>query len=250
MIQPQAILQFVDKQKKLLRQIYDEAWLNGVDSYEPDDDPEEEPPTPRELVLAGLVGSALLAALRDYKYVPPASADPVRRAVALYPSYQSLNKMVNELLIVTGGWTPEAVAAKGDLTGALQQWMDSNAWRLAAGDSTAWAGEQAGYAEAANADGQFIYAWMSVGDTHVCSDCELLSSFPPMSLGEWPTSPGAGDTECSVGCRCSWDTFATTDLPITYVPQLTQNQADLANTLADQQAQVLMDLMPDVAYLE
>lgn len=39
---------------------------------------------------------------------------------------------------------------------ATQEWLDSNEWRLTAGESVAWAGDQAGYAQAANEDGQLL----------------------------------------------------------------------------------------------
>ena len=155
--------------------------------------------------------------------------------------------MAAELAQLLQGVAPE-VADTGSLDGALSSWVDTNAYRLDAGASVGWAGEQAGYAEAADADGQFLYAWTSVGDTHVCPDCELLSGFPAMALGQWPTSPGAGDTECSVGCRCTWDIWPV-PLPADYVPNLSADQQALADTLADRQLQALSDMLAEAAYL-
>lgn len=251
MISTESIARFVDKQKRLLRAAYDEAWQRGVNSYEPDADPDQDPPTPLEIATAGLTGAALLAVLRRYRYVPPPNPDAVRRAVALAPAFTSTNRMGAELSGLSAATQPETAAAMGDMGQAMADWADANAYRLDAGAAVAWAGEQAGFAEAANQDGQFLYAWSSVGDQRVCNDCELLSSLPPMPLSDWPTSPGAGDTECSYGCRCSWDTFDMTPPDAgTPPPDLSPDQADLVDTLSERQLQALGDMMPDAAYLE
>jgi len=249
LLDPNVALRFADNQKRLLRKLYDDAWRQGVDSYEPDDDPEEEPRTPRDEATAGLTGTALLLARRRYGYQPPRHPDPVRRAVAMAPAFRGVNKMVSELSALAAGSAPEVVDAGGDVNSALEQWVQSNGDRLMLGESVAWAGEQAGFAEAADADGQFLYSWSAVNDSTTCPDCELLSGFPPMPLQDWPTAPGAGDTSCSAGCRCAWDTWGMNVDP-NYSPDLTQAQSDLITTLSDRQAQALADLMPDVAYLE
>lgn len=242
MLPPEAVYRFADRQKWLLRHTYDQSWQRGVASYEPDPDPAQEPSLPRSLAITGLTGAALLAVYRRYAYVPPQSPDPVTRAVALAPSFQGINRMASELA------SPVTLAALG--TGSdVAGWAETNAWRLDAGASVAWAGEQAGFAEAANADGQMLYQWMSAGDNRVCDDCEMLSSFPPMALGDWPTSPGAGDTTCNVGCRCSWDIFGQ-QLPDNYTPSLSPEQQGLIDTISERQLQALQDMMPDAAYLE
>lgn len=249
MIPPEAVLHFIDQQKRLLRRTYDEAWQRGVVSYEHDDDPEQEPTLPHAMAVAGLSDIALLAARRRYRYKAPAHPDPVRRTVALAGAFAGLNAMVRQVAAVASGTSPELMDAGGDFDAALAAWADANAWRLDAGDSVAWAGEQAGFAEAADSDGMMLYQWVSVGDTRVCSDCELLADFPPMPLGQWPTSPGAGDTTCNAGCRCSWDTWGVIPSD-SYAPELSSAQQDLVGTLSDRQAQVLADMLPDAPYLD
>lgn len=249
MIHPEAILRFADQQKKLLRKTYDEAWLQGVHSYIPDDDPDKEPSLPRDMAVAGLSGSPLLNVRRQYKYQAPNHPSAVYRAVALAPAFIGIASMVGEIVSIMDAASPYVESANGDISLALTNWTETNSWRLDNGDSVAWAGEQAGYAEAADADGQYLYGWMTVGDNRVCSGCELLSSFPPMPLGMWPTAPGAGDTDCGPGCRCSWDVWGD-PLPVDYVPYLTSDQQALSDQLATQQAQTITDLMPDAVYLE
>lgn len=100
---------------------------------------------------------------------------------------------------------------------ALQRFMDTNQWRLYPGESVAWAGEQAGYQEAADADGMLL-EWQTEADDHVCEDCADLGTLPPMPAGDWPTTPGQGDTECNVGCRCSLQ--ASADLPGGELPDI------------------------------
>lgn len=249
MLNPNAILRFADRQKRLLRQTYDTSWQRGASSYQPDDDPEREPTLPLGMAVTGLTGAGLLVARQRYKYVAPVRPDPVRRVIALSRGFEGVNSMAGQLVNLSAGGDPKLYEADGDPQAALNDWIGSNGWRLDAGDAVAWAGEQAGYAEAANADGQLLYSWMSVGDSRVCSDCEQLSGFPPMALGDWPTSPGAGDTECMYGCRCGWDTWDGA-VDANYAPSLSPDQNDLVITMADRQAQSLVDMIPDVAYLE
>ncbi len=213
MIAPEAIYRFLAAQKHLLRRTYDAAWQTGVANYQPDQDPDSEPSTPRHVAEAGLAGAALLAIRRAYKYVPPASPDPVRRAVALAPAFRSLNAMHTELAELSPANVAQSQLAtiaavdsggKGlsheDATAqAFDDWMGSNAWRLDNGDSVAWAGEQSGGAEAADADGQLLQ-WTGADDDRECDDCRELSAMPPLPLSEWPAQPGDGSTECNVGC--------------------------------------------------
>jgi hypothetical protein len=250
-----AALRFADAQKRLLRRTYDTAWGQGVGGYQPDADPRHQPDAPRDVAEAGLTGAALLALRRTYSYVAPTSPDPVRRTVALAPAFRGVNAMVAEVLTITPDVTDATAASEATISAAealgqaLQQWMVSNAYRLNMGDSVAWAGEAAGYAEAADADGQLL-EWDDVGDEQVCEDCLSLASMPPMPLSEWPTSPGAGDTECSVGCRCSWSDAGTVAPGDTYAPSLDAGQQSTIGGLLDSQSQTMSDMMPDVAYLE
>lgn len=249
MLPPEAVLAFADRQKKLLRKTYDDGWRKGVSAYQPDPDPQQNPSLPYELAAAGLGGVALLGVKRKYQYVAPTHPDPIRRVVALAPSFNGVNTMIGQLNAVVSGESPEIYEAGGDYGEALAQWIAANGWRLDAGDSVAWAGEQAGYAEAADADGQLLFSWITEGDSRVCSDCDLLSTYPPMPLSDWPTAPGAGDTECGPGCRCSWDTWDGAVSQF-YSPRLSDQQQELANTLAQQQAEAISSMISDVAYLE
>ena len=132
---------------------------------------------------------------------------------------------------------------------ALEEWTQQNAWRLDAGASVAWAGEQSGFGEAADADGQLL-SWDDSGDDHECEDCLSLASMPPQPLSEWPCQPGDGATACNVGCRCR---LSPTGMEIqpgdTYDPALTDAQSATLSKLNDAQAQALADMMPDAAYL-
>jgi hypothetical protein len=68
-----------------------------------------------------------------------------------------------------------------------------------------------------------------------------------MALSEWPTTPGAGDTECNVGCRCSLE---AADLgPGDEVPQLSVDQQATVDAVAQVRSERMdaqvMDLMED-----
>jgi hypothetical protein len=277
MIEPMAISNFVHRQKLLLRKTYDAAWATGVGSYQPDPNPAQEPDVPRDAAEAGLSGAALLAVRRTYNYVAPTSPDPVRRAVALAPSFGSLNRMTGELatlapsteqLVAVGAVAPaEAAGAVGvtDLAGnaltgltaahdafarALADWVSSNGSRLDGGASVAWAGEQNGFGEAADADGQLL-TWQAEEDDSTCSDCSSLASMPPQPLSDWPCQPGDGATQCSVGCRCSLDATDMSILPNdTYAPQLSDAQQATMSGLMDAQQQALASQMSDAQYLD
>ena len=137
------------------------------------------------------------------------------RAHALEPATAGLAKMTDELHQLTPTAThhkaAEAAAREGQIDAggmssyaealAADDWAAENGWRLDAGESVAWAGEADGYAQAANADGQLL-TWEPEADDHVCESCQQLGELPPMPLADFPTTPGAGDTDCSTGCRC------------------------------------------------
>lgn len=219
-----AVHRFHQSQRRLLEQTYDLAWQQGVHSYEPDEDPDtqaeeaEEDPGSEEALEQGSAAPGVTRErerLREEKYRPPTSPDEEARAKALGPAMGGVQSMVGELLTLSptsdhiddamaaaqlGEIAPEEAEAHAERI-AVNEWIDSNAWRLDAGESVAWAGEQQGYAQAAEADGQLI-EWLTEADGHVCEDCEALGGLPPMPLGDWPTRPGDGDTVCNVGCRC------------------------------------------------
>jgi hypothetical protein len=260
MIPTEAVNHFVHRQKQLLRRTYDAAWAAGVAAYRPRPDPEEQPDTPKHLVTAGLTGAALLAARRAYPYVAPRSPDPVRRAVALTPAYKGLNAMAGELQALTPpgaaeglsapltpSYGPTAREADGQ---ALQDWVARNASRLNAGDSVAWSGEQAGYAEAAN-EGSQLLQWNDSGDDRTCSDCLMLGAMPPMPLQDWPCMPGDASTECNAGCRCSLDPIDMSVLPgDTYAPALSGEQQATVDKITAARDEAMRNAMPDVQYLE
>jgi hypothetical protein len=104
---------------------------------------------------------------------------------------------------------------------AVKAFLKTNGWLLAAGASVAWAGEQAGYAEAAAADG-LLLSWELDPRAHHCETCPKLAALPPMPLDQWPTLPGAGGTECEQGCRCSLRA-----VPAARPPSLTADQHEL-----------------------
>jgi predicted ABC-type ATPase len=82
--------------------------------------------------------------------------------------------------------------------------------RLDQASAVAWSGEQTGYGEAAQATDTPV-AWITEADDHVCGDCAGYGEMDPMPFDEWPTVPGAGETECSYGCRCSMEAADTAD---------------------------------------
>jgi len=235
MIHPDALLGFSLAQKKLLVATYDKAWKAGVAAY----------------VLLGKDG-----------YVPPTSPQPHRRAVALAPALHSVNRIVGEIqaqvpdaaaltaarAAVTAGTVSAADEAWYAITEQLAGWWQTNEWRLNAGESAAWAGEQAGFGEAAAADGMLL-DWVNDGDDRVCGDCEILPSMGPLPLEQWPTTPGAGDTECNVGCRCSFDVAGSMLPGDSVLMQLSPDQQASVDAILGRREAALNGLLPDLALL-
>lgn len=198
MIDHRAVDLFVARQLDLLRQSYDRAWRRGRDHH-----------------LSGK-GRLTRIMARLWRRGGP---DDRRREHSMAPAARSLEKMRLELKGLVP--SPEQIAAAarvvaaGSLPGAstaavaeqlaLRRWITANASRLAGGASVVWAGEQAGYAESADR-GNELLRWQTVSDARVCPTCVAYGLEPPRPLRLWPTSPGAGDTQCSVGCRCGWET--------------------------------------------
>lgn len=252
MLHPDALASFAQSQKALVVATYNQAWHRGVASYPPPDRPHDaEAESARQHDEELLTGAALLAARRRRQYVAPAHPDQYRRAIAVAPALSGVNSMVVELSTLSP--TPEQIAGAADAQGALAeamaQWAETNSWRLNGGESAAWAGEQAGYGEAADAAGDLL-DWQTEGDDHVCDSCDALGSMGPMPLGEWPTTPGAGDTDCAVGCRCSLESVSAFLAGDTYQPQsLTDDQQAAVNQILDTRSSALDGLMPDMAML-
>lgn len=261
---PQALAAFSLAQKRLLVATYNEAWRRGVRNYQPGDrefDPVAEAARERDEAL--LVGAALLVARARRQYVPPVGPDQYRRAIALAPALHGVNSMVGQLATVTptqdhvdaataavaDGTIEPAAASRYALHQAVADWVGSNDWRLAGGESAAWAGEQSGFGEAADTGGQLL-DWVTDGDDRVCEDCDVLGGMGPMPLEEWPTTPGAGDTECNVGCRCSWDVAAEMPSSDSYQAYpLSSDQQATSDAILGRRSAALDGLAPDMALL-
>lgn len=235
---PGAVQQFHAAQARLLDETYVQAWHHGVASYEPDEDPAQPGPSEDEADIGLAAGAgAVLLAVRLRPYRPPALPDPEAQAEALGGARKGLDRMVGELLatvptsdhlqqstdLARAGEIPPGEIMQHAEALAVEEWADSNAWRLNAGDSVAWTGEQDGYAQAANADGQLL-EWLPEADERVCGDCEELAGLPPMPLADWPTRPGAGDTICNAGCRCVMQASDEQVGPEGELPPLSQDE--------------------------
>ena len=179
----QASAAWQKRQAQALRQTYLKAWQTGVTNYR------SQYATPPAATTA------------------PAPTTPNATAMqrALAPALASLAQMGAYLAIIV----PTAAQATAATVGeaymlAAREYMAKNAWRLAAAISIAWAAEQHGYAQAAAHDGQLL-EWQLDPDpgVHHCDDCPALAELPAMPLSMWPTLPGEGMTDCSVGCKCS-----------------------------------------------
>lgn len=255
-LQPDALLAFAHAQKRLLVQTYDGAWQSGVGNYTPP--PDQQPDDHTGTVVAGVAGAVALALAK--KYAAPTHADQTRRAVALAPAFKGVDRMTAELATLVPSLENQQATAEAAAAGtidpqmqaayayqqALNDWIDSNAYRLTLGDSVAWAGEQAGYGEAADAGGELL-DWDDTGDSSECDDCAMLATMGPMPLDQWPTTPGSGATECSVGCRCSMSSEGPS-----YGFQgfsLSDDQQATADKVVDAQSEALNGLMPDMSLL-
>lgn len=217
MITPAHIETWAERQRRLLHDTYQQAWEDGVAGYEPDDDPEDPEPSYQHAVAkAGASIGSLLIARRLMRYEAPTEPDDTARNLALSRALASVDAMIAELATLTPtreqtdrardilDATDASDQAIGEVASsiALSDWAEANAYRLDGGESVAWAGEQDGYGQAADADGMLL-SWQTEDDERVCDDCSDLGDLPPMPLADFPTTPGAGDTDCNVGCRCS-----------------------------------------------
>lgn len=173
------------KQADILMRAYIAAWRRGVSSYRSSRMPPAIGQSPAHL---------------------PAAPDSSAMSRALAPALLGIARIGAHLGAISP--TPGQVSRAGNYQDALRlaalEHMRNRAWTLANGMSVAWAGEQAGYAEAAHAEGLWL-EWQldpTPGVEH-CDDCPVLATFPPMPLDRWPTMPGDGGTACNVGCKCS-----------------------------------------------
>jgi hypothetical protein len=244
-----AVARWHAAQSRLLSETYDRSWRQGVASYEPDEDPapRSTPTNKNEGPAPALVAGAGLLARRARAYHAPAQPEETAKAEALGPAANGLRRMAGELLTLTptaehvgqgaalartGELGMEEIGAHAEAL-ALDEWLAANEARLAGGDSVAWAGEQRGYAEAADADGQLL-EWLPEADERVCEDCEGLGDLPPMPLSDFPTTPGSGDTACSVGCRCVLQVADDQTLgPGGESTPLTESQEDMVSEIAE-----------------
>jgi hypothetical protein len=165
----------------------------------------------------------VLLARRRRKYRPPDTPDPLLRRAAMRGAQRGVDKMAAELahlrpseqdyqqaLDELAAATQEVAALEREARAtriAVDRWTQENMWRLDLGESVSWAGEQDGFAAAADTDGQLL-EWLTEPDRNVCGDCRALSTLPPMPRADWPTTPGSGATQCSGGCRCTLEAVA------------------------------------------
>lgn len=170
------------RQVRILANAYAQAWDAGANTYR----------TQHATPLGTSVRKA-----------QPTRPDAKVMGRALGPAIVSLTNMTAALatIVPTAAQISAAGGATAAIAVAMATYLEVNAWRLAGGASVAWAGEQAGYVQAADADG-LLLSWQ-LGGAKPCADCPELAALPPMPLDQWPTLPGEGETECNVGCRCS-----------------------------------------------
>jgi hypothetical protein len=206
----QATARWQQKQARAIRNTYRDAWKTGRNAYRS----EQHPPNTQH---------------RPAK-PPPARPAALPERQALAPALNSLARMGAELVLLVP--TAAQIAVAGSMAAAMllaiKAWIKTNAYRLAGAASVAWAGEQHGYTQAADADG-LLLAWQLDGAAHHCDDCLALAGLPAMPLEQWPTMPGDGATECGAGCKCSMTAVAA-ETPVLSAVQ----QGALARVAAQQ----------------
>jgi hypothetical protein len=214
----QASVRWQSRQAKLLASTYRKGWRAGVQNYQAQQAPQ------KQRSPGGKGAKASPPAQ------PAAKPPPATMARALSPALSSLARMGAQIAVIVP--TAAQLAAGGTLAAAtllaVKQYLSASGWLLAAGASVAWAGEQAGYAHAADADGLLLEWELDPRSDH-CEDCPALAALPPMPLALWPTLPGEGMTECNVGCRCSLRAVAVP------VPTLDGTQHELLARVGNRQ---------------
>lgn len=214
MVTPQqAAAQWQQRQTKLLAEQYAKAWQQGANAYR------TEQATPQHATPVLPTGGSL-----------PAKPNATAMSRALGPAVQSLAQMAATIatIVPTAAQLATAGSVAAATSLAIKTYLASHAWRLAAGASVIWAGEHAGYAQTADADGQLI-SWELGPSANPCGDCPALAALPAMPLSWWPTLPGEGATECNVGCKCSVRAVAAP------VPVLTGVQHELLSRIGNRQ---------------
>lgn len=182
----QAAARWQRRQARILRAAYQSAWQAGAANY-------------RSQHATPPVGPAATTA-------PPAAPAPAAMARALGPALLSLARMgaVLATIVPTAAQIAAAPTLAAAYALAARALLGANLWRLAGAMSVVWAAEQAGYSQAAAADGLLIQWQLDPNPrVHHCEDCPALAALPPMPYDQWPTLPGEGQTACDVGCRCS-----------------------------------------------
>lgn len=151
---------------------------------------------------------------------------PMSRALA--PALLSLSRMAAQLATILptlpGGVT---------LAAAATAYLQANAWRLAGAVSILWAAEQAGYAQAAHANGMLLEWELEPRAAH-CATCPALAALPAMPFDQWPTFPGEGLTDCRTGCKCSMRAVPAAGLAPA-APSLTPVQHELLTVVGNRQ---------------
>jgi hypothetical protein len=208
----QAATRWQSRQARLLKATYLKGWQAGVRNFR-----SQQPASTRQ---------------RGATPAAPALATPPTATMsqALSPALTSLARMGAQLAVIVP--TAAQLAVAGTVAAAtllaVKEFLKTSGWLLAAGVSVAWAGEQAGYAHAADANG-FLLRWQLDPRAEHCDDCPLLAMLPPLPLAMWPTFPGDGATECNVGCKCSLQAV-TAEIPV-----LTAEQQELLSRIGNRQ---------------
>jgi hypothetical protein len=214
----QAAARWQKRQTQLLARTYQQAWQHGANTYRTQHTtPLATPVTP--------TGGTL-----------PANPNAQAMSRALAPALASLAAMAATIatLVPTAAMLAAAKTAAEAFEHAVRAYLVANGWRLAGGVSVAWAGRIAGYAESADADGMRLQWLLDPSPTvHHCADCPALAQLPPMPLSWWPTLPGDGLTECSVGCKCGMRAVAAAP------PTLTADQHELISRIGNRQPVLL-----------
>lgn len=93
----------------------------------------------------------------------------------------------------------DGVISNAQAASQLQRTTDNAIWR-------AYQAERANQAAAAGLD---MVEWVLDPTAEHCSDCLQLAVGSPYTIDELDQSPGDGQTECSVGCRCDLRFYAS-----------------------------------------
>lgn len=205
----QAASRWLARQERLIRQAYEKGWQAGQRNY------------------------------RSQYATPPAAtvttaaAQPNQATMSrvISPALTSAQRVAAQLAVIVP--TAAQIAATATMAAAValavRQFLATKTFLLLLAVYVLWAAEQAGYAEAAHADGLLLRWELDLRADH-CSDCPALATLPAMRLDQWPTLPGEGATECKQGCKCS-----LRSVPGAVARPLTAQQLELVQRLAARQ---------------